>query len=189
MQTSRGGGMEDGQTPFIKWVKANASTANLVSIILLVFAAWSAVEIVTNVVGNEVPPVTGIETNSDPDDNQRTNNGLIIGLGAVAGTLGLILQLMIPREQSNENELPDPVEDEEIDEVVDGLMEDEESSEEEIDDSGVEDSDQEGHEQDSTEDGDSIEEEEEVPEDEGEVSDDSEAPEAEKKAPVKKKKF
>ena len=110
-------------------------------------------------------------------------------LGSVAGTLGLILQLMIPREQSTEVEHLDPIEDEEIDEVVDGLMEDEESSEEEIDDSGEEDSDQESQEQDSTEDGDSIEEEEEVPEDEGDVSDDDEAPEAEKKAPVKKKKF
>ena len=181
--------MEDGQTPFINWVKANASTANLVSILLLVFAAWSAVEIVTNVVGSEVPPVTGMETNSDPDDDQRINNGLIVGLGAVAGTLGLILQLMIPREQSTEIEHLDPVEDEEIDEVVDGLMEEEESSEEEIDDSREEDSDQESQGQDSTEDGDSIEEEEEVPEDEGDVSDDDEAPEAEKKAPVKKKKF
>ena len=189
MRTSRGGSMEDGQTPFINWVKANASTANLVSILLLVFAAWSAVEIVTNVVGNEIPPVTGMETNSDPDDDQRINNGLIVGLGAVAGTLGLILQLMIPREQIDEVEHLDPIEDEEIDEVVDGLMEDEESSEEEIDDSGEEDSDQESQGQDSTEDGDSIEEEEEVPEDEGDVSDDDEAPEAEKKAPVKKKKF
>ena len=64
------------------------------------FAAWAAVEIVTNVTGNEIPPVTGMETNNDPDDAQRTNNGAIIGLGAVAGTFGLVLQLLIPREES-----------------------------------------------------------------------------------------
>jgi len=52
MQTSRGIGMEDGQTPFVNWVKTNASTANMLSIIMLIFAAWAAVEIVTNVVGN-----------------------------------------------------------------------------------------------------------------------------------------
>ena len=78
--------MEDGQTPIANWVKTNASTANLLSIVMLIFAAWAAVEIVTNVVGNEVPPVTGMETNEDPDDTQRINNGVIVGFGAVAGT-------------------------------------------------------------------------------------------------------
>ena len=50
--------MEDGQTPFANWVRMNASTTNMLSIIMLIFAAWAAVEIVSNVTGNEIPPVT-----------------------------------------------------------------------------------------------------------------------------------
>ena len=96
--------MEDGQTPFANWVKMNASTVNILSIIMLIFAAWAAVEIVTNVTGNEIPPVTGMETNSDSDDAQRVNSGVIVGLGAIAGTLGFTLQLLIPRVESEEDD-------------------------------------------------------------------------------------
>ena len=96
--------MEDGQTPFANWVKMNASTVNMLSIIMLIFAAWAAVEIVTNVTGNEIPPVTGMETNSDSDDAQRVNSGVIVGLGAIAGTLGFTLQLLIPRVESEEDD-------------------------------------------------------------------------------------
>ena len=177
--------MEDGQTPFGNWVKTNASTANMLSIIMLIFAAWAAVEIVTNVVGNEIPPVTGVETNSDPDDAQRTNNGAIIGLGAVAGTLGLVLQLLIPREESDEVIELMPDEDEEIDEVVDVMMEDIESEDEDE----SEDSTDGSEESDSDDEGDSFEEGDEVAEDEGEVSQEEEAPEEEEKTPVKKRKF
>ena len=188
MQTARGASMEDGQTPFANWVKTNASTANLLSIIMLIFAAWAAVEIVTNVVGNEVPPVTGTEVSGD---EQRTNDGKIIGLGAVAGTLGLVLQLLIPREESESVVESQPEEDEEIDEVVDIMMEDVES-----DDEGGEESEEEQEisedeivEEDSTDDGGSLEEGDEVPTDEGEDSQEEEAPEEEEKTPVKKKKF
>ena len=189
MQTARGASMEDGQTPFANWVKTNASTANLLSIIMLIFAAWAAVEIVTNVVGNEVPPVTGTEV---PGDDQRTNDGKIIGLGAVAGTLGLVLQLLIPREESESVVESQPEEDEEIDEVVDIMMEDIESDDGEY----VEDSEEEQEiseddivEEDSTDDGDSLEEEDQVVEDEAEETPEEEAPEEEEKTPVKKKKF
>ena len=184
MRTSRGVGMEDGQTPFANWVKTNASTANLLSIIMLVFAAWAAVEIVSNVTGNEIPPVTGMETNVDSDDTQRVNNGAIIGLGAVAGSFGIILQLLIPREHSDDVEELIPQEDEEIDEVVDVMMEDVESEEE---DEGSEDDDSE--EETASDDGGSIEEEEEVPEDEGEESSEDDAPAEEEKPPTKKRKF
>ena len=190
MQTSRGASMEDGQTPFSNWVKANASTANLLSIIMLIFAAWAAVEIVTNVVGNEIPPVTGTEL---PNDDQRTNDGKIIGLGAVAGTLGLVLQLLIPRNESETTVQTEPEEDEEIDEVVDTMMEDiesddgedkEEDSEEEqeISEDGIE-------EEDSTDEGDSLEEEDQVVEDEAEETSEEETSKEEEKTPVKKKKF
>ena len=180
--------MEDGQTPFANWVKMNASTANLLSIIMLIFAAWAAVEIVTNVVGNEIPPVTGTEV---PGDDQRTNDGKIIGLGAVAGTLGLVLQLLISREESETVAESEPEEDEEIDEVVDIMMEDIES-----DDGDDEESEEEREisedeiiEEDSTDDGDSLEEEDQVVEDEAEETPEGEAPEKEEKSPVKKKKF
>ena len=181
--------MEDGQTPFTNWVKTNASTANLLSIIMLIFAAWAAVEIITNVVGNEVPPVTGTEV---PGDDQRTNDGKIIGLGAVAGTLGLVLQLLIPRDESESVVESQPEEDEEIDEVVDIMMDDIESD----DDEGGEESEEEQEiseeeivEEDSTDEGDSLEEEDQVVEDEAEETPEEEAPKEEEKTPVKKKKF
>mgnify|MGYP005668105211 FL=1 len=186
MQTARGASMEDGQTPFANWVKTNASTANLLSIIMLIFAAWAAVEIVTNVVGNEVPPVTGTEV---PGDDQRTNDGKIIGLGAVAGTLGLVLQLLIPREESESVVESQPEEDEEIDEVVDIMMEDIESDDDEGSEEEQEISEDEIVEEDSTDDGDSLEEEDQVVEDEAEETPEEEAPEEEEKTPVKKKKF
>ena len=102
--------MQDGGTPFTRWVKMNESTVNTLSIILLVFAAWSGIEVLSNVAGGEIPPVTGTETNSDPDDKQRFNNGYIIGLGAIALSLGVTLQLMIPRDfYNNIGDTPDEV--------------------------------------------------------------------------------
>lgn len=189
MQTARGANMEDGQTPFANWVKTNASTANLMSIIMLIFAAWAAVEIVTNVVGNEVPPVTGTEV---PGDDQRTNDGKIIGLGAVAGTLGLVLQLLIPREESETIVESEPEEDEQIDEVVDIMMEDIESDDGENEEESEEEqeiSEDDIVEEDSTDDGDSLEEEDQVVDDEAEETPEEEAPQEEEKTPVKKKKF
>ena len=192
MQTSRGASMEDGQTPFTNWVKSNASTANMLSIIMLIFAAWAAVEIVSNVTGSEIPPVTGMEANDSPKDTQRINNGLIIGLGAVAGTMGLVFQLLIPREESETVVESTPEKDEEIDEVVETMMDEVEVEvEEEIE---VEEDSEEIEvevepEDDASGEEDSIEEEDEVPEDEGDESTDGEEPEEEEKIPVKKKKF
>ena len=176
--------MEDGQTPFVNWVKTNASTVNMLSIVMLIFAAWAAVEIVTNVTGNEIPPETGKEW---PGDDQRTNDGKIIALGAVAGTLGLVFQLLIPREGTEGAVESVPEDDEEIDEVVDVMMEDIESEE----DSGGdgEDSDDDSVDEDSIDEGDSLEEGDEVPEDEAEESQEEDSPEEEEKTPVKKKKF
>ena len=176
--------MEDGQTPFVNWVKTNASTVNMLSIVMLIFAAWAAVEIVTNVTGNEIPPETGKEW---PGDDQRTNDGKIIAFGAVAGTLGLVLQLLIPREGTEGTVESVPEDDEEIDEVVDVMMEDIESEE----DSGGdgEDSDDDSADKDSIDEGDSLEEGDEVPEDEAEEPQEEDSPEEEEKTPVKKKKF
>ena len=152
--------MEDGHTPFTNWVKSNASTANMLSIIMLIFAAWAAVEIVSNVTGSEIPPVTGMETNDSPDDTQRINNGVIIGLAAVAGTMGLVLQLILPREESEAAVESIPEEDEEIDEVVDVMMEEIESEEEYTEESEEEELEEEESEEEiSDDDGDSLEEE------------------------------
>ena len=183
--------MEDGHTPFTNWVKSNASTANMLSIIMLIFAAWAAVEIVSNVTGSEIPPVTGMETNDSPDDTQRINNGVIIGLAAVAGTMGLVLQLILPREESEAAVESIPEEDEEIDEVVDVMMEEIESEEEESTEESEEEEleEEESEEEISDDDGDSLEEEDEVPEEEGAESSDDEEVQEEEKPPIKKKKF
>lgn len=169
MQISRGASMEDAQTPLLSWVKSNASTANLLSIVMLLFAAWAAVEIVSNVNGTDIPPTTGVLSDEDDPDGQRINNGVVIGLGAVAGTAGLILQLIITRDSEEEDVVAEPMEDEEIDEVVEDLMDDteEESSEEE----------------------ESLEEEESTPEEQGEGESEEEAPAKENKAPIKRGNF
>ena len=180
--------MEDAQTPLLNWVKSNASTANLLSIVMLLFAAWAAVEIVSNVNGTDIPPTTGVLSDEDDPDGQRINNGVVIGLGAVAGTTGLILQLIITKDSEDEDVTSEPIEDEEIDEVVEDLMDDteEESSEEEEEIIVVE---EEIVEDETPEEEESLEEEESTPEEQGEGESEEEAPAKENKAPIKKRKF
>jgi len=183
--------MEDAQTPFMGWVKSNTSTANLLSIVLLVFAAWAAVEIVSNVNGSDIPPTTGVLSNEDDPDGQRINNGLIIGLGAVAGTTGLILQLLITRDSAEIVVETEPVEDDEIDEVVEDLMDDGEDSEEEIvvEDIIIEEEEETIVEDETPVEEQSLEEEESTPEEQGEDESKEEAPADENKTPIKKRKF
>ena len=189
--------MEDAQTPFMGWVKSNTSTANLLSIILLVFAAWAAVEIVSNVNGSDIPPTTGVLSNENDPDGQRINNGLIIGLGAVAGTTGLILQLLITRDAAEIVVETEPVEDDEIDEVVEDLMDDGEDSEEEIvdeeeivvEDIIIEEEEETIVEEETPVEEESLEEEESTPEEQGEDESKEEAPADENKTPIKKRKF
>jgi hypothetical protein len=155
---------------------------------LLIFAAWAAVEIVSNVNGSEIPPTTGVLSNEDDPDSQRINNGLIIGLGAVAGTTGLILQLIITRDSKEENDNSEPVEDEEIDEVVEDLMEESpEESETIVEEIIVED--EEILEEETPEEEESLEEEESTPEEQGEEDSEEDSPAEEGKAPIKKRKF
>ena len=191
MQISRGAPMEDAQTPFMGWVKSNTSTANLLSIVLLVFAAWAAVEIVSNVNGSDIPPTTGVLSNEDDPDGQRINNGLIIGLGAVAGTTGLILQLLITRDSAEIVIETEPVEDDEIDEVVEDLMDEGEDSEEEIvvEDIIIEEEEETIVEEETPVEEESLEEEESTPEEQGEDESKEEAPADENKTPIKKRKF
>ena len=183
--------MEDAQTPLLSWVKSNASTANLLSIVLLLFAAWAAVEIVSNVNGTDIPPTTGVLSNEDDPDGQRINNGVVIGLGAVAGTTGLILQLIITKDSEEEDVVSEPVEDEEIDEVVEDLMDvtEEESLEQEVDVEEIIVEDEEILEDETPEEEESLEEEESTPEEQGEGDSEEEAPVEENKTPIKKRKF
>ena len=89
--------MQGGKSPLTDWINHDVKTANTISIIMIIFAAWAGIEAITNVAGIEIPPETGMATNVDPDDTQRTNNGVIVGLGAVLGTVGVIIQVLIPR--------------------------------------------------------------------------------------------
>ena len=109
----QGASMQGGSSPITDWIKSDVKTANTVSIIMIVFAAWAGIEAVSNLAGIEIPPETGMATNIDPDDTQRTNNGVIVGLGAVLGTLGIVIQSLIPRGEE-EPEERGPVFDDEL---------------------------------------------------------------------------
>ena len=107
--------MQGAGSPLTDWINSDVKTANTISIIMIIFAAWAGIEAITNVAGIEIPPETGMATNVDPDDTQRTNNGVIVGLGAVLGTVGVIIQAFIPRGETEE-EIEDkgPVFDEDL---------------------------------------------------------------------------
>ena len=80
----------------VAFLLENRTLMNFASIIMLVFARWATVEVITNTLGMTWwPPETGIpadELFNNPDRDQNINNGLIIGLGAVCGTLGFLIQ-------------------------------------------------------------------------------------------------
>ena len=99
--------MQGASSPITDWINSDVKTANTVSIIMIIFAAWAGIEAISNVAGIEIPPETGMATNMDPDDTQRTNNGIIVGLGAVLGTLGIVIQSMIPRGEEQQEERED----------------------------------------------------------------------------------
>ena len=89
--------MQGASSPLTDWINSDVEKAKIISIIMIIFAAWAGIEAISNVAGIEIPPETGMATNVDPDDTQRTNNGVIVGLGAVLGTVGIIIQMSIPR--------------------------------------------------------------------------------------------
>ena len=110
----QGVGMQGASSPITDWIKSDAKTANTVSIIMIIFAAWAGIEAISNVAGIAIPPETGMATNVDPDDTQRTNNGVIVGLGAVLGTLGIVIQTLIPRGEEEQEGERGPVFDEDL---------------------------------------------------------------------------
>ena len=97
--------MQGAGSPLTDWINSDVEKAKIVSIIMIIFAAWAGIEAISNVAGIEIPPETGMATNIDPDDTQRTNNGVIVGLGAVLGTVGIIIQMSIPRGAEEEEEI------------------------------------------------------------------------------------
>ena len=114
MPRLQGARMQGASSPLTDWINSDVKTANTVSIIMIIFAAWAGIEAISNVAGIAIPPETGMATNIDPDDNQRTNNGVIVGLGAVLGTLGLVIQSLIPRGEEEQEEVRGPVFDEDL---------------------------------------------------------------------------
>jgi hypothetical protein len=84
------------QRALIKFLLENRAMVNWISILMIVYAVWATIEVLTNASGATWwPPETGIPAselfNSD-DSTQNINNGWIIGLGAVFGTLGVMVQ-------------------------------------------------------------------------------------------------
>ena len=63
---------------------------------MIVYAVWATIEVLTNASGATWwPPETGIpasELYANPDNAQNINNGWVIGLGAVFGTIGIMIQ-------------------------------------------------------------------------------------------------
>ena len=102
MLEMQGVNMQGAGSPLTDWINSDVEKAKIISIIMIVFAAWAGIEAISNVAGIEIPPETGMATNVDPDDTQRTNNGVIVGLGAVLGTVGIIIQMSLPRGTEEE---------------------------------------------------------------------------------------
>ena len=88
-------GKKDGDA-LVAFLLENRTLVNFASIIMIIFAVWATVESVTNALGMTWwPPETGIpadELYKNPDNVQNINNGWIIGLGAVCGTVGFMIQ-------------------------------------------------------------------------------------------------
>lgn len=80
----------------VAFLLENRTLVNYASIIMIIFAVWATVESITNAFGMTWwPPETGIPADDlykNPDNVQNINNGWIIGLGAVCGTLGFMIQ-------------------------------------------------------------------------------------------------
>jgi len=84
------------QRALIKFLLENRAMVNWISILMIVYAVWATIEVLTNASGATWwPPETGIPAselfNSD-DSTQNINNGWVIGLGAIFGTVGSMIQ-------------------------------------------------------------------------------------------------
>ena len=80
----------------IRFLLENRTFVSYMSILMLIYAIWAIVEVITNATGATWwAPETGIpasEIFGDPDRVQNINNGWVIGTGAVFGTVGTMIQ-------------------------------------------------------------------------------------------------
>ena len=80
----------------IRFLLENRSMVNYMSILMLIYAIWATIEVITNATGATWwAPETGIpasEIFGDPGRVQNINNGWVIGTGAVFGTVGTMIQ-------------------------------------------------------------------------------------------------
>lgn len=80
----------------IRFLLENRTFVNYMSILMLIYAIWATIEVITNATGATWwAPETGIpvsEIFGDPDRVQNINNGWVIGTGAVFGTVGTMIQ-------------------------------------------------------------------------------------------------
>ena len=95
-EDGQGGEQKKEGDALVAFLLENRTLMNFASILMIVFAVWATIEVITNAYGATWwPPETGIpadELFNNPDRTQNINNGLIIGLGAVCGTLGFLIQ-------------------------------------------------------------------------------------------------
>ena len=95
-EDGQGGEAKKEGDALVSFLLENRTLMNFASIIMIVYAVWATIEVITNAYGATWwPPETGIpadELFNNPDRDQNINNGLIIGLGAVCGTLGFLIQ-------------------------------------------------------------------------------------------------
>ena len=84
------------QRALIKFLLENRAMVNWISILMIVYAVWATIEVLTNASGATWwPPETGTPVSDyfeSDTSSQNINNGWIIGLGAVFGTLGVMVQ-------------------------------------------------------------------------------------------------
>lgn len=84
------------QRALIKFLLENRAMVNWVSILMIVYAVWATIEVLTNASGATWwPPETGTPVSDyfeSDTSSQNINNGWVIGLGAVFGTLGVMIQ-------------------------------------------------------------------------------------------------
>ena len=80
----------------VKFLLENRMMMNYMSILMIIYAVWATIEVLTNASGATWwPPETGIpasELYNNPENVQNINNGWVIGLGAVFGTVGAMIQ-------------------------------------------------------------------------------------------------
>ena len=78
------------------FVLENRSWMQPGSLLMIVYAVWAVVEVLSNTWFHDLQALTlfetGTETNINPDDLQRNNSGPVIASGAVLGLFGLFAQ-------------------------------------------------------------------------------------------------